>query len=67
MYSGGTKVWTPRGLKSPSAVYFSAVTNFHPHAAPALFCPAQNWMLQRDDDTSECKSATTTTFMILAS
>lgn len=24
MYSGGTKVWTPRGLKSPSAVYSSA-------------------------------------------
>lgn len=30
-------------LKSPSVVYFSAVTNSYPHAARAL-----NWMLQQD-------------------
>lgn len=30
-----------------------------PDSAPALFCPAPNWMLRQDDNTSECKSATT--------
>lgn len=35
---------------SPHTVYFSPVTNIHAHAACALFLPAQNWMLQQDDD-----------------
>lgn len=47
--------WTPRALEmhcialrislmSPGAVHFSAATNIYPHAAQALFRPAQNWV-----------------------
>lgn len=47
VYSGGKRFWTPHAfviycialrisLESPSAVYFSAVTNIHTHVACAL-------------------------------
>lgn len=47
--------WTPCALEmhcialrislmSPGAVHFSAATNIYPHAAQALFRPAQNWV-----------------------
>lgn len=37
------------GLKSPSAVYFSSVTNIYCYAARALLRPAQNRTFQLDD------------------
>lgn len=36
-------------LMSPGAVYLSAFANIYPHAACALFRPAQNWMLLQSD------------------
>lgn len=36
-------------LKSPSALYFTAVTNIYTHATCAPFRPGHNWMFQQGD------------------